>query len=170
KIESGQIEVTRGEMNINEQLDYIYSFFKPEVDKNEITLKCIKPIEDSKAFNFTDSEKIYAILINLIKNAIKYSQGNSIEFGYNKIDGFIEYFVKDNGIGIPREKQNIIFDRFTQVESISKIRNEGAGLGLAISKAYVEILEGKIWLESEEKKGTSFFFTIPFMNESINNQ
>jgi signal transduction histidine kinase len=84
-----------------------------------------------------------------------FSEGGSSEF----------FFVKDSGIGIPRDKQEMIFERFVQVENTYKRSFEGAGLGLSISKAYVELLGGKIWVESEIWKGSVFYFTIPYYNE-----
>nr|NQU89530.1 response regulator [Bacteroidota bacterium] len=78
----------------------------------------------------------------------------------------LEFFVKDTGIGIPKERQNAIFDRFVQADIEDKKAYEGAGLGLSISKAYVEMLGGKIWVESVEGQGSQFYFTIPYNLES----
>src|ERR1035437_4072309 len=89
-----------------------------------------------------------------------------IEFGYEKKGKYLEFFVKDTGIGIRQEQKEIIFRRFRQ-GSESLTRNyEGSGLGLSISKAYVEMLGGKIWVESEFGKGSIFYFTIPCNTES----
>jgi CheY-like chemotaxis protein len=105
---------------------------------------------------------LYAILTNLVKNAVKFTNQGSIELGYEKTGRFLEFFVKDTGVGIRQDQQEIVFERFRQAsESLSR-HYEGAGLGLAISKAYVEILGGKIWVESELDKGSAFYFTIPF--------
>jgi signal transduction histidine kinase len=109
----------------------------------------------------TDKEKLYAILTNLVKNAIKFTDKGSIELGYEKRGRYIEFFVKDSGTGILPEKTELIFERFRQ-GSESLYRNyEGAGLGLSISKAYVEMLGGKIWVESVVGKGSVFYFAIP---------
>ncbi|MFO7789631.1 MAG: ATP-binding protein, partial [Bacteroidales bacterium] len=117
----------------------------------------------------TDREKVYAILANLVKNAIKYSEKGSIEIGYNlKSDikpGELEFYVKDTGIGIPKGKQEAIFDRFIQADTANKMAHHGAGLGLAITKAYVEMLGGKIRVESEEGRGSAFYFTLPYITE-----
>jgi CheY-like chemotaxis protein len=113
----------------------------------------------------TDKEKLYAILTNLVKNAIKFTEEGSIEFGYAKKGKFIEFFVKDTGVGISQEQKKLIFERFRQgSESLSR-NYEGAGLGLSISKAYVELLGGNIWVESITGKGSTFYFTIPFISE-----
>ena len=109
----------------------------------------------------TDREKLYTILINLTKNAIKYSDRGIVEIRVDKKEGFLKFYVKDSGIGIPLERQEAIFDRFIQADIGDKRAFEGSGLGLSISKAFVEMLGGKIWLESKEGIGSTFYFTIP---------
>lgn len=159
QIESGQVQVVIKEVNVNDLFDSLLSAFTPEARREEIHLSLRKTLPHSHAIIRTDGEKIYAILVNLIKNAIKYSKSDVIELGYEKFDNLIKFFVKDSGIGIPMEKQLAIFDRFVKVDYSST--KEGTGLGLAICKGHVELLEGEIWLESQIKKGTTFYFTIP---------
>ncbi|WP_430931994.1 PAS domain-containing sensor histidine kinase [Saccharicrinis sp. 156] len=164
KIEAGLMKYDIKETNINEQCEYIYTFFKPEVEakKIEFSLKTSLPTID--AFITTDREKIFAILTNLVKNAIKFTSAGSIEFGY-KLTGSlkqIQFYVKDTGIGIPKDWCQAIFDRFIQTDISNNVARQGAGLGLSISKAYVEMLGGKIWVESEEGIGSIFNFTIPY--------
>ncbi|MDP8217572.1 MAG: response regulator, partial [Candidatus Theseobacter exili] len=89
----------------------------------------------------------------------------SIEFGYVKKAGFLEFYVKDTGIGIPKDRQESIFERFIKADVADKIVRQGAGLGLSISKAYVEMLGGELWLESEKEIGSTFYFTIPYPAE-----
>jgi PAS domain S-box-containing protein len=166
KIESGQIEVSDNETNINEQLEYIHTFFKPEAKLKGIDLTLLKLLPSENNYIKTDREKLYAILTNLVKNALKFTNKGSIEIGCEKKGGYLEFFVKDTGLGIPKSQEKIIFERFRQAnESISRT-HEGSGLGLAISKAYVEILDGKIWVESLEGKGSTFYFTIPFHSDT----
>jgi PAS domain S-box-containing protein len=165
-IESGQVKVAASDINVNEQIEYLYTFFKPEAEKKGIQLSFKNLLPPREANIKTDPEKIYAILINLIKNAIKFTNDGSIEFGYNKKtdseSAELEFFVKDTGIGIPKNWQQAIFDRFVQADlSLSK-KYEGSGLGLSISKAYIEMLGGKIWVESIEGEGSVFYFTIPY--------
>jgi signal transduction histidine kinase len=163
KVEAGQMEVSVSKAYINEQTETLYSFFKPEAERKGIQISLKNALPSPGILIETDREKLYAILTNLIKNAIKYTDGGSIEFGYEKKDQFLEFFVKDTGIGIAKSKQEDIFKRFIQVNHNRKSRfYEGAGLGLAITKAYVEMLGGKIWVESEEEKGSRFYFTIPY--------
>ena len=162
KIESGLMEVDIRETNINEQLDYIYNFFKPEVGKNGVHLVYKHRLPSELAIISTDREKLYAILTNLVKNANKYTNTGSIEIGYEKKENYLEFFVKDTGIGIPADRQEAIFERFIQADIFDKQALQGAGLGLSITKAYVEMLGGTIWVESETGKGSMFYFTIPY--------
>ena len=166
KIEAGLMELHINESNINEQIKYIYSFFKPEVEEKGMMLSFKNSLPAEAAIIQTDREKIYAVLTNLVKNAIKYSDEGTIEFGYDKKGDYLEFYVKDTGIGIPKHRQEAIFNRFIQADSENKMAKQGSGLGLSISKAYVEMLGGKIWVESEEGKGSIFFFTLPHHIES----
>jgi signal transduction histidine kinase len=161
RIESGQTEVNLSLVNIDGQLDSMYAIFKPEADKKGIhlTINNGSDIEDSHLR--TDREKLDTILTQLLKNAIKYTKKGSIEMGYNANGKYVTYYLMDTGIGIEKDKQQAIFGRFTQADnSLSKLY-EGAGLGLSITKAYVEMLGGTIWVESEPGKGSTFYFTLP---------
>ena len=162
KIEAGLMEVNNSESNINEQIEYIYTFFKPEIEGKGMQFLLKNPLPFSKAIIRTDREKLFAILTNLVKNAIKYSEKGSIELGYDKKDEYLEFYVKDSGIGIDSNRQKAIFERFIQADISDKHAYQGAGLGLSISKAYVEMLGGKLWVESEKGIGSTFYFTIPY--------
>ncbi|MDD4492521.1 MAG: ATP-binding protein [Bacteroidales bacterium] len=160
-IEAGQLVLHYSQFNLNELLDYIYAFFKPEIEKKGITFSLVKNLPAEEIILNSDREKVYAILMNIVRNASKYTNSGQISFGYELKESEILFFVKDTGIGISKDKQKVIFDRFIQAEkSISKYY-EGAGLGLAITKAYVEKLGGKIWLESDLGTGSKFYFTLP---------
>ena len=176
KIDSGQMKVNISESNINEQIEYIYDFFKPEVEQKGMHLYFKNALPSKESVIQTDFEKVTVILTNLVKNAIKFSDKGSIEFGYEigrdkachvSMPMELQFFVKDTGIGIPKEMQETIFERFIQVEIGNKRAYQGAGLGLAISKNYVEMLGGRIWIESEEGKGSIFHFTLPYRNENM---
>ena len=165
KIESGILEVNVSESNVSEQLEYVYKLFNTETEKKGIQLSFKNSILIKDFIIKTDSEKLFAILTNLVKNAIKFTYEGTIEFGCVKKGKFLEFYVKDSGVGIRQEQKKLIFERFRQgSESLSR-NYEGAGLGLSISKAYVELLGGKIWVESEEDIGSTFYFTIPFFSE-----
>ena len=165
KIESGQMMASISETNITELIEQIFSFFKPTVEQKGIQffLRNSLPVNEAKIK--TDHQKVYGILSNLLRNAIKFTKEGFIEIGYNlcKTDPHPEliFYVKDTGIGIPQENMNIIFERFRQGSESNSRNYEGAGLGLSISKAYVEMLGGKIWVESELGQGTTFYFTLP---------
>ena len=166
KVESGQMKLSIKETNINEQLDFIYTFFKPEAEQKGIQLLYNNSLPVKEAYIKSDKEKIYAILTNLVKNALKFTSSGTIEFGYNlrsdRTPAELEFFVRDTGIGIKPEKLDLIFERFRQGSESLNRNYEGAGLGLTISKAYVEMLGGKIWMESEMGKGSIFYFTLPY--------
>ncbi|MEI7501414.1 MAG: PAS domain S-box protein, partial [Bacteroidota bacterium] len=162
KIESGQMGISISESNINEQIKFIYNFFTPEVERKSIQLSFKNTLPSKESIIKTDREKIYAILTNLVNNAIKSTSTGSIEFGYEKKGKYLEFFVKDTGKGIRADQYQLIFERFRQGNDLTKQFTEGTGLGLSISKGYVEMLGGKIWVESEEGKGSTFYFTIPY--------
>jgi len=170
KIESGLMEIHLKESNINEQIEYIYTFFKSEVEAKGLELSFKNSMPAKEAIIVTDREKLYAILTNLVKNAIKYTPAGSIEFGYYLIESptqlkELQFYAKDTGIGITKDRQVAIFERFIQADIGDRRAYEGAGLGLSIAKAYVEILGGRIWVESEEGKGSTFYFTLPYNTE-----
>jgi signal transduction histidine kinase len=164
KIESGLMEVKISDSNINEQIEYIYTFFKPEVEGKGMQLSYNISLLSKDSFIKTDREKIFAILTNLVKNSIKYSEKGTIEFGYTKKDEYLEFYVKDTGIGIAKEMQKAVFERFIQADINDHKAIQGAGLGLSITKAFVEMLGGELWLKSELGKGSTFYFTIPYNN------
>ena len=165
KIESGLLELSISETNVNGQLEYEYTFFKPEAEQKGIKLILKNNLPNDTIIK-TDKEKLYAILTNLIKNAIKFTDKGSIEFGCDLKNNDLLFYVKDTGVGIHDNRLKAIFERFIQADIEDKRAFQGAGLGLSISKAYVEMLGGKIWVESEADKGSTFYFTIPLINES----
>jgi len=162
KIEAGQMETIISETNINSQTNYIFNFFEPEVKLKGLRFSLKNSLPDEQAILKTDREKLYAILTNLVKNAIRYTKAGEIEFGYSSKGNDLVFYVKDTGPGIPREHKEIIFERFMQGGQAEKQVPEGTGLGLSISKAYVKMLGGEMWVESEIGAGSVFYFTLPF--------
>lgn len=162
KIESGLMNVDISETNINEKTEFIYKFFKPEVEGKGLRFTYKNSLTYKEANIKSDNEKVYGILTNLIKNAIKFTSEGSIEFGYEKKGEYLEFYVKDTGIGISENLKEKIFERFRQGSETYNRGYEGSGLGLSISKSYVEMLGGEIWVESELGIGSTFYFTIPF--------
>lgn len=160
KIESGQTEITLSTVDINGQLGNMFAIFTPEAEKKGMQVFITKTLLVDEANIRTDREKLETILTKLLKNAIKYSNKGSIEIGCERKNRLIEFFVKDTGIGIASDKLLSVFDRFTQADNSLSKTYEGAGLGLSITKAYVEMLGGTIWVESEPGEGSVFYFTI----------
>lgn len=162
KIEAGLIVARTAPTNINEQLRHVFSFFRPQALERNLDFSYSTTLSDIDAWVETDSEKFFAILSNLVKNALKFSDKGSIEFGYIRKGDVLEFHVKDTGIGIPAERQQAIFERFIQADIEDRRAAQGAGLGLSIAKAYAELLGGNIWLKSEEGSGSVFYFTLPY--------
>ncbi len=168
KIESGQIQFQYQQTQVNDIIKQLHAFFRPEAEKKGISLSFEMGLPNNLSIIETDQTKLNQILTNLLKNALKFTGSGSIHFGYHLTGNMLEFFVNDTGIGIYPEQKEVIFERFIQ-GSMSLTRNyEGAGLGLSISKSYVEKFGGKIWFESEVGKGTSFFFNMPYNLQYIN--
>ncbi len=162
RIEAGETILHPGETPVNELLHDLYAFFKPEMNKKGLQLNCITPLSDIESIIETDSGKLAQILTNLIQNALKFTSAGGIDYGYKKINDVLEFYVIDTGIGIALDMKEKIFDRFHQVDNPLTRTQEGAGLGLSISKAYVEMLGGTIRVESEGDQGSAFYFTLPY--------
>jgi PAS domain S-box-containing protein len=160
KIEAGYQELHPEETHVNHVLKDLYDFFEPET-KN-VMLSYETGLSDDESRIETDSAKLAQILTNLIKNALKFTDSGSIEYGYAVKGDKLEFFVKDTGIGIAPDQQDLIFERFRQADTTYTRGYEGAGLGLSISKAYVGMLGGQLWIESEIGKGSTFYFTITY--------
>jgi len=161
KIEAGLVELNFSIQNIGSLMDFIYDFYHTNAEASGLKL-LYRNSYTSESLNIrTDHEKLFAVLSNIIKNSLKFTKTGSIEYGCQKKGDFLEFFVKDTGIGIPKERQEAIFERFIQADISDKDAFQGSGLGLSISKAYVELFGGKIWLESIPGEGSTFYFTIP---------
>jgi signal transduction histidine kinase len=175
KLESGQMEVNLRPTCINDQLRFVHSLLKPDADEKDLKLSYTYNLQDNDATVITDVEKLYAILSNLVKNAIKYTDRGLIDFGYKLKPGpdaktksdqaILVFFVRDTGIGIPIDRQEAIFERFIQADITDSQARQGVGLGLSIAKSYVKMLGGTIWVESKQSQGSTFYFTIPYRKE-----
>ena len=172
KIESGEVRISLSECKINQILLDLYEIYDKEIrekGKENIHLY-LKRVNKEKDFSiWSEPYRLKRVLCNLLNNAIKFTDSGSIEFGYTIIDEpgtetgqSLQFFVKDTGKGIPEEKLNLFFDRFRSESDSYTKPYEGAGLGLPVSKAYVELLGGKMQYKSEVNKGTEFYFTLPY--------
>jgi len=162
---SGQIDVNYSNVNVRKLITSLLPKFQNKTKEKKISLSFITNGVSDDMMAKIDRQKVNSILSKLITNAIKFTKKGNIEYGCTFISNaekhVLEFFVKDTGIGIPANRLNSIFDRFTQVDYSTTRGFEGSGLGLSIIKEYVEMLKGTIWVESEEGKGSQFYFKIP---------
>jgi signal transduction histidine kinase len=161
-IERGIMEPSISACNVNEKLDDIHDLFKYAAEQKGIRILVEKSLIAEESIIKSDNDKILYILKTLVNIAIIVTPAGSVNFGYKKSGNFLEFFVKDMGKGISEEVRRIIFEKFSEGEILITQNYELTGLGLAISKSYVEILGGKIRVESELGKGSAFYFTIPY--------
>ncbi len=161
KIETGQVKMYISETNLQEQLENLYQFFKPQAQQKNLELILKDPVPEECAVLKTDRSKLDSVLTNFIKNAIKFTDQGKIEIGCIKKEGFLEYYVTDTGIGVPENRQKSIFNRFEQANVEDEKAFQGSGLGLSIAKSYVEMLGGEIRLISGKGQGSIFSFTLP---------
>jgi len=167
-IESGEMKILKDYYNLAEifdEVNKIISIEQTKVNRPKVDYRCLTKVKDKDLLVFTDKQKLKQILINLLKNSIKFTHEGYIECNYKKeiIDNvpMLKFWVKDTGIGIPEEKINIIFDIFRQADDSHTRKYDGTGIGLTVSKNFTELLGGKIWVESEKGKGSTFYFTLP---------
>ncbi|MDD4148723.1 MAG: PAS domain S-box protein [Bacteroidales bacterium] len=170
KIESGLAELKYEKVNISTICGDLYDFFEAEAKLKGLKLSLNSPSFKFEPNIFIDRNKTISVLTNLIKNAIKYTNDGEIEFGYfinrNPTQHLFEFYVRDTGIGISEDRQEAVFERFIQADINDKAAKQGAGLGLAIAKAYVELMNGKISLSSKVGVGSEFKVEIPFVSMS----
>ncbi len=160
KLESGQSEVLMQDVDINELMEEQYSLFKPKADEKGLVLKLADRLHDEPLHVLSDKHKLASIMANLLNNAIKFTDHGHVELG-NYVEGDeLVFFVKDTGVGIPESKLQAIFERFVQADPEITRGHEGSGLGLSIARAYLKLLDGRIWVESEQGKGSTFYFAI----------
>lgn len=171
KIEAGQLVIREELTCINYILKELFiTFDKTRISENKknIELRLMMPESQGLLYTITDPFRFKQVLSNLIGNAFKFTEKGYIEFGYKIVNREIEFYVKDTGVGIPKNKFGLIFDRFGQVLENERLNHKGTGLGLAISINIVKLLGGRMWLESEVGRGSKFYFTLPYKNEGAN--
>ncbi|HEY4786861.1 MAG TPA: ATP-binding protein [Bacteroidales bacterium] len=166
-LETRQEKVNIQSVNINQVLSDLFTIYKNQAFARNLSIQLKPQLSDPDSEIFTDKTKIIQIITNLLNNAIKFTHEGSIEFGYRQKNDNLEFYVSDSGIGIPKEMHAKIFNRFVQANKSIQLSYGGAGLGLAISKEFVDLLGGKIWVESDLNKGSVFYFTIKY--QPVNN-
>ena len=172
KVESSTLTVSKSNSNLNTLLDELLIDFleyknNMKLDKIDITLQ--KEINDKELYILTDLKRLKQVYSNLLDNALKFTEKGKVEFGYYIKGQEIICFVKDTGIGINEDEVNFIFDRFRQADESTTRKYGGTGIGLALCKSLIELLGGKLWVESKKgdlpankAKGAKFYFTIPY--------
>jgi len=166
QIESDQIEVSKSEFDIKEVVEHNYLIFKTRAEDKNLNIE-LKDIPENKLLINTDKAKVDRIIQNLLSNAIKYTENGEVNIGTFIEGNQLKIYIKDTGIGIPKDRQEAIFESFVQADISLTRAYEGTGLGLSITKYYVEMLGGKIWLESEEGKGTCFYVLLPIQSHEV---
>ncbi len=165
KIESGQMRINHTTFLLNDYLRTLYRKYgeiKNKSGKQHIDFKLNIPEKEQNIIAKTDQIRLQQIIGNLLDNAFKFIEEGSITFGYRMVQhDSLLFYVKDTGPGIPADKHELIFKRFRQLDYSLTKRHGGTGLGLAITKGLIELMKGKIWLESDEGQGTAFYFTLP---------
>jgi signal transduction histidine kinase/CheY-like chemotaxis protein len=161
RIEAGQEKIQQGDMSVNEMIDELNSLFRQQAKNKGLSLVCHKPLDEHHSFIVSDRTKLTQVLTNLINNALKYTRQGKVEVGYQPVENGLRFYVSDTGIGVPQDLQDKIFERFRQAELNHTREYEGAGLGLSISKAYIEMLGGTMGLDSIPGEGSTFYFTLP---------
>jgi PAS domain S-box-containing protein len=162
-IESGQVKINFREMKLNESLRSLNEQFIYKAKENNVPVHLTTGLPDEESVIRTDGTKVIQILSNLISNSLKFTSKGQIDFGYTMKGSFLEFTVRDTGIGISTDHIDKIFNRFYQVDVAGSRQYGGTGLGLSICKAYVELLGGDMKVESDPGKGTLFTFTILYV-------
>ncbi len=165
RIEAGQLQVYTDQFNPSLLIDDVALVTRQKLkvlEKKGIHVKTVKPGE--KITLFTDQTRLKQVIQNFADNAIKFTDKGHIEIGYKVEKEEVIFYVSDTGIGIPKEKFDLIFERFSQVDPTFQRNAGGIGLGLSICKGIAYLLKGRLWLESEQNNGTTFFFALPLKN------
>jgi len=162
-IEAGQEKANIKKTSINSLIKQVYEQFVLQAKNKDLSFSHKKCFSDEEIEIMADETKIRQVLTNLLSNAFKFTDSGLVDFGCRIDNDFLEFYVKDTGIGVPPEKQSEIFERFSQLNYTEDRLYRGSGLGLSISKAYVELLGGKMWISSTLGRGSTFYFTIPFI-------
>lgn len=158
KVEEGKVKLKKENINFKRIIESVLKKLR-----NEIQRKKIKVYFDKKdAVVWADADKLKQVLFNLLDNAIKYnSVGGRVDIEIKKRKSDVLFSISDTGIGIPKNQQKRIFTKFFRTNNAITIHTEGNGLSLYLTKAYIESHGGKIWVESELGKGSTFYFTLP---------
>ena len=157
RIESNTINWSYEDVNPLAIMHDVYEYASPRISENVRLI-----LDDSPNVSLhTDKHKLMLILKKLLSNALRYTEKGEIHFGYREKEDFVEFYVKDSGIGIPAARIATIFQRFGKVDDFV----QGTGLGLTLCRMLVEKMGGRIWLRSQEGQGSRFYFTLPLIRQ-----
>lgn len=156
KIEAGTLEFSYSNIDLNDMIKEVENITKCRMEGSGVQLIAETPL--SSCFIRTEKNRLMQVINNFLTNAIKFTQKGSITFGYEIRDKMLYFHVTDTGCGIPANKKDSIFGRFVKLNSFA----QGTGLGLSICRTIIEHMNGTIGVESEEGKGSTFWFTIPY--------
>jgi len=166
KIESGELKISKTTFSLNQLFEELFQTFekiKTKKGKDHIKLEFTTGLDNSNSLIYSDPFRLKQIITNLIDNALKFTEKGNIHVTYQLDDDFLIFSVKDSGIGISKDKQELIFSRFRQADDSHARRFGGTGLGLSISRKLAELLNGTMWVESTVDVGSSFFIKIPYL-------
>ncbi len=158
-MEAGKERVDLQEVGIHELLESVASMAEPLAAAKGLSFSLGQTPGDLKLK--TDPMKLRQVLLNLISNAVKYTEAGSVTLESHASDGSVNFFVKDTGMGVGGEHLEKIFEPFWQVEQTTTRRSGGTGLGLAVTRQFVDLLGGKISVDSELGKGSAFQVSLP---------
>ena len=167
KMESGMVRIRTRAVPVLKIVTDIRKQFIGRFEEKGIDLRIESEKELESIQVMADPERLNQVFNNLVSNALKFTTNGFVLLKYFKVGEMLQFEVKDTGIGIPSDFHSIIFDRFSQVETSNSRRYGGNGLGLAITKNLIELMGGKIWLESDPEIGTSFHFTLPLKDDEL---
>jgi len=171
KIEAQQLTLKKQDFCIDGLMEELFQIFNHGLKNPAVTLRTNRISPDVELFVFSDRVRVKQVFVNMLTNALKFTDSGFVEMGYSLSESKeIVLYVKDSGIGISKEFHTAIFHRFRKLNENSGRVYRGTGLGLAITQKLVELLGGKIWIESEPGKGSTFYFTLQdCMLKSISN-
>jgi len=161
KIDAGQVEIRKSVFPAQKIIQDVQKEYKFRALDKDIDLRIDPATPDEDYMIESDEPKLKQVLINFVGNALKFTEKGAIDIGMKVTGNSVQFYVKDTGIGIPAADHERIFERFRQLEGYSTRRYGGNGLGLAISKSLIEMLDGTIGMESGSGEGSMFYFTIP---------
>ncbi len=160
-LETKQEKVNIDRVSVSRIMNDLYAIFRKQAEHAGLRFELHQDAASDELFIYSDGTKITQVLTNLLSNALKFTREGFIEFGCKQANGELVFYVSDSGIGIRAAMHEKIFERFRQAHDPSDRKISGSGLGLSISRGFIELLGGRIWVDSEPGKGSTFWFTIP---------